>query len=110
MRLSKIIFCALVFMFCAGIHTGAVTQAICQPGSNIVYYPNGSLKSCVLEDYFRADGIECNKQSQISFYEDGLIETCILSKETTIHGQKCRQLAPISFYPGGEFRSCVKQE
>ncbi|RJQ22620.1 MAG: hypothetical protein C4560_02205 [Nitrospiraceae bacterium] len=110
MSVSKAIFCALVFMLCAGFHAGAVNQAICRPGSNVELYPGGSLKSCVLNDYFRVDGIECNKQSPINFYEDGLIESCILSKDTSISGQKCKQLAPIYFYATGEFKSCVKQE
>ncbi len=110
MRVFRVIFCVMVFMFCAGLHEGAVNQSICSPGYNIVLYPNGSLKSCVLEDYFRASGIECNKQSQISFYEDSQLESCILSRDTSISGQTCRQLTPISFYPTGEFRSCIKQE
>ena len=110
MRIYKVIFCALVFMLCAGLHTGAINQSICNPGSNVVLYPDGSLKSCILKDYFRISGIECNKQSEISFYEGGLIESCILSKDTSISNQKCEQMTPISFYPTGEFRSCVKQE
>lgn len=110
MRIYKVFFCVLTFIFCAGIHTSGVNQSICQPGSKIVFYPGGALKSCVLEDFFRVDGIECIKQSHISFYEDGQIEMCILSRETTIDGQKCRKMEPASFYPGGEFRSCVKQE
>ncbi len=56
MRISKAIFCALVFMFCAGIHSGEINQALCHPGSNVVLYPDGSLRSCVLEDYFRVNG------------------------------------------------------
>jgi hypothetical protein len=110
MRVSKAIFCVLVFMLCAGLHTGAINQAICRPGSNVELYPDGSLKSCVLEDYYRVNGIECNKQSPITFYEDGLIESCILSKDTSISDQQCKQQTPVSFYPTGEFKSCVKQE
>lgn len=109
MNMFKIIFGALILMVSGAIEAGAIDQSICSPGANMVFYPNGSLQSCVLKDSYSANGIKCNSQHPASFYDNGRLETCILAESATLGAQQCKE-GPISFYQDGKFRSCVKKD
>lgn len=110
MGMFKIIAGVLMLMIIGVLPANAIDQSICISGSNVVLYPNGSLRSCVLKDSFRSDAAECKQQSPISFYDNGQLETCVLAEAATINRQKCKQSGPIRFYPSGEFQSCVKED
>lgn len=105
-----IVFGVLILIVFGVIEATAIDQSICHAGANVVLYPNGSLKSCVLKDSFRSNEIKCNGQSQVSFYDNGRLETCVLAEPAKISGQECKESGPISFYPDGKLRSCVKKD
>ena len=51
----------LYIMLPAAAGMGAdISPSICNPGSEIVLYPNGHLKSCPLADDFAVNGVNCN--------------------------------------------------
>jgi len=107
----KVVFRALVFILFGVIQAYAIDQSsICESGSNVVLYPNGSLMSCVLKDNLRSNEITCKEKRPINFYADGQIERCELAGTVKIGGQECKQFTPISFYPDGKFKSCVKTD
>ncbi len=110
MYLFKVVFGVSILILLAVIQAYAVDQSICDSGSNVVLYPNGSLRTCVLKDSFRSEGIKCTEHRAIRFYNDGRLETCDLAESTTVSGQKCKEFAPINFYPDGKFKSCVKTD
>jgi len=110
MSMFKIIFGILIIIVFGVIEANAIDQSICLSGSNVVRYPNGSLKACVLKDSFRLNEITCKSQNPVSFYDDGQLETCVLAIPATISGQKCEEFRPITFYPDGKFRSCEKKD
>ena len=109
MGMLKIMFGVLILIVFGMIEANAMDKSICASEKIEEHYPDGSLRSCVLKDTFRSNGIKCNSQSQISFYENGQIETCILAEPVKISGQECKEFGPISFYPDGKFKSCVKK-
>jgi hypothetical protein len=110
MHLFKVVFGVFIFMLLAVIQAYAIDQSICDAGSNVTLYPNGSLRSCILKDSFRSGGIKCREHRPIRFYNDGRLETCDLVDSTTVSGQKCKEFGPIDFYPDGRFKSCVKAD
>jgi hypothetical protein len=110
MYLFKVVFGVFILILLAVIQAYAIDQSICDSGSNVVLYPNGSLRTCVLKDFFRSDDIKCSEHRAIHFYNDGRLETCDLAESTTVSGQKCKEFSPINFYPDGKFKSCVKSD
>ncbi len=110
MNIFKVVFGVLILIMFGVIEANAIDQSICHSGANVVLYPNGSLKSCVLKDSFRVNEIKCNSQSPVSFYDNGRIETCVLAEPAKISGQECRESGTISFYPDGKLKSCVKKD
>jgi hypothetical protein len=110
MYLFTIVFGLSILLLLAVIPAYAIDQSICDSGSKVVLDPNGSLRTCVLKDSFRSDGIKCTDHRVIRFYNDGRLETCDLAESTTVSGQKCKEFAPIYFYPDGKFKSCVKAD
>jgi hypothetical protein len=106
----KVVFGVLILLLLAVIQADAIDQSICDSGSNVVLYPNGSLKSCVLKDSFRSDGIKCSAHQAVHFYNDGRLETCRLAESATVSGQKCKESGSIDFYPDGKFKSCMKSD
>jgi len=114
MSLFKIIFGVLmtliVLILFGVIESIAIDQSICSPKANVILYPNGSLKSCIPQDFFGSNEFKCNSEGPASFYDNGRIETCILAEQATLSGQKCNESDQISFYPDGKFRSCVKMD
>jgi hypothetical protein len=106
----KIVFGVLIPIVFGVIEANAIDQSICHAGANVVLHPNGSLRSCVLKDTFRANEIKCNGQSPVSFYDNGRLETCVLAEPAKISGQECKESGQISFYPDGKLRSCVKKD
>jgi len=110
MRMFTVVLYALVFMLSGVIGVYAIDQTICDSGSTVVFYPNGSLRSCVLKDNFRSNDINCNEHRPISFYSDGRLERCDLAESATVSGQACKQFDPVDFYPDGRFKSCVKRD
>ena len=110
MYLFKVVFGVLIIILLAVIQAYAIDQSICDSGSNVVLYPNGSLRTCLLKDSFRSDGIKCSAHQAIHFYNDGRLETCHLAESTTVSGQKCKEFGSIDFYPDGKFKSCVKSD
>ena len=92
------------------IQAYAIDQSICEPGSKVVLYPNGSIMSCVLKDDFHSNDITCKERRPISFYADGELDTCDLATTAKVAGQECKELNPISFYRDGKFKSCVKTD
>lgn len=108
MRMFRLISCVYVFMLFGVIQAYAIDQAICDSGSKVVLYPNGSLMSCSLKSDFHSNEITCKEKNPISFYDNGQLETCNLAGSTKAGGQECKEFTPISFYPDGKFRSCVK--
>ena len=110
MSIFKIIFVVLILIVFARIEANAIDQSICSSGSDVVFYPNGSLKSCVLKDFFSSKEIKCNGHGPASFYDNGQLEGCVLAEPATINDQKCKEFGPISFYSNGKFKSCVKKE
>jgi hypothetical protein len=57
------------------IQAYAIDQLICDSGSNVALYPNGSLITYSLKDSFRLDDIKCSEHRSIHFYNDGRLET-----------------------------------
>jgi hypothetical protein len=57
------------------IQAYAIVQSVCDSGSNVVLYPNGSLITCSLKDSFRSGDIKCSEHRSIHFYNDGRLET-----------------------------------
>jgi len=110
MGINKILLVVLALMTLGTLEAGAIDQSICLSGSNMVLYPSGALRSCVLKDPFHAKDAKCIGQSQASFYDNGQVETCVLAESATISGQQCSEFGPISFYPDGKFRSCQKKD
>jgi hypothetical protein len=110
MSMFKIIFGVLILIVFGVIGANAIDQSICSPGANMVLYPNGSLKTCVLKDSFSSNEIKCKSQNSISFYDNGQLETCVLAESAKVSGQECKESGPISFYPDGKFKSCVKKD
>jgi len=110
MRMFKIIFVVMILTVFGAIEANALDQSICSSGADVVLYPNGSLKSCVLKDSFSSTGIKCKSQGQVSFYDNGQLEECVLAEPATIGDQKCKEFGPISFYVDGKFRSCLKKD
>lgn len=108
MRTFRNICAVLVLMFAAA-GAGADDQSLCAAGSTEVQYPNGSLKSCVLKNPLRTNGIICKSQSPVSFYDNGQLDTCVLAEPAKVSGQECKEFGLVSFYPDGKFRSCVKK-
>ncbi len=100
----------LMFVLLQSIEAFAADQSICNPGSKVELYPNGSLMSCLLKDEFPSNGIKCKEFQPIRFYPDGQLQSCNLAAAATVDGQECEEFAPISFYPDGKFKSCVKTE
>lgn len=111
MSMLKIIFVVLILISFNVIDaSAAIDQSICSPGSDVVLYPNGSLKSCVPKDSFGSNEVKCNSQNVISLYENGQLETCVLAESVKVSGQECKEFRSISFYPDGRFKSCVRKE
>jgi hypothetical protein len=110
MYLFKVVFGLSILLLLGVIPAYAIDQSICDSGSKVAFYPNGSLRTCVLKDSFRSDGIKCTEHRAIHFYNDGRLETCELAESTTVSGQKCKEFAPIFLYPDGKFKSCVKTD
>ncbi len=108
MGMFKFAFSILMFMVFGVIQAYANDQSICESGSRVVLYPNGSLMSCVLKDDFDSNQITCEGERSISFYADGQLEKCDLARSSKIGGQDCKEFDPISFYPDGKFKSCIK--
>lgn len=100
---------SFVVLLCGG-QAAAVDQSICNPGSKVVLAPDGSLMSCVLKDFYTANGVRCNEKRPIGFYPDGQLESCDLADQTTVGDQQCQQFSQISFYADGSFKSCTKRE
>jgi hypothetical protein len=88
----------------------AVDQSICNSGTNVVLYNNGSLKACQLKDDYVANNIRCKSNGPVSFYSNGNLESCVLSTDTTVAENKCKQEGPISFFIDGKLKSCVKPD
>jgi hypothetical protein len=109
MNTFKLAFSFLIFMLFGVIQAYAIDQSICESGSKVILYPNGSLMSCTLKNDFRSNEITCKEKRPVSFYTDGQLETCDLAVPAKLSGQECNQSDPISFYPDGKFKSCVKQ-
>jgi hypothetical protein len=57
------------------IQAYTIDQSICDSGSNVALYPNGSFITCSLKDSFRLDDIKCSEHRSILFYNDGRLET-----------------------------------
>jgi hypothetical protein len=93
-----------------GFNVYAVDQSICNPGVNVFFHNNGSLKACQLKNDFDANNIQCKKNYDVSFYANGNLESCVLTKPATIAKNKCEHDRPIYFYSDGKLKSCVKQE
>jgi hypothetical protein len=93
-----------------GFNVYAADQSICQSGVNIVFYDNGSLKSCQLNDNYDANQIQCKGDSNASFYDNGNLQSCVLSTSVTIGNNKCKEDNEISFYRDGNLESCVNQD
>jgi hypothetical protein len=110
MSMFKLAFSVLIFTFFGVIQAYAIDQSICESGSKVVLYSNGSILSCVLKDNLHANDITCKEKRPISFYPDGELDTCDLAEPAKIGGQECKELNPISFYRDGKFKSCVKKE
>ena len=110
MSMFKLVFSVLIFVLFGVIQSYAIDQLICESGSKVVLYPNGSLMSCSLKSDFHSNEITCKEKRAISFYADGQLETCDLAGSIKVGGQECKEFSPISFYPDGKFRSCVKTE
>lgn len=110
MNMFKIIFGVLILIVFSVIEANALDQSICSSGKSVEFYPNGSLKTCILKDSFHSNDITCKSENTVSFYDDGRLDTCVLAEPATIMGQKCKEFGPISFYSDGKFRSCVKEE
>jgi hypothetical protein len=110
MYLFTIVFGLSILFLFSVLPVYAIDQSICDSGSKVVLDPNGSLRTCVLKDSFRSDGIKCTEHRAIHFYNDGRLETCELAESTRVSGQKCKEFAPIYFYPDGKFKSCVKAD
>jgi hypothetical protein len=85
----------------------AADQTICNPGSDIYFYPNGILKSCELKDFFTANGVKCSQYSQIHFHEVGMLRRCVSSDFFVYNGISCNQYAEVSFYPSGQLDTCT---
>jgi len=110
MSMFKRSMSVLLFMLFGAIPAYAIDQSICESGSKVVLYPNGSILSCVLKDDLHTNEITCKQNRPVSFYPDGQLDTCDLASTVKIDGQNCKEFNPISFYRDGKFRSCVKTE
>jgi hypothetical protein len=107
MRRAGIVLEVILFFILVTPYAFAVDQSICKSDSTITLHPNGTLRSCMLKDLYKANSIQCNLGS-ISFYDNGNLEGCVLAAKATVDGVTCNELAPISFYPNGKLKSCVK--
>jgi antitoxin component YwqK of YwqJK toxin-antitoxin module len=94
----------------AGLNVYAADQSICHSGANVLLYDNGSLKACLLEKDYDANGIQCKSNNSVSFYNNGNLESCVLSKPATLDMNKCKEDGLISFYIDGKLKSCVKPD
>ena len=110
MRMVKIIFVVLILIVFGVIEANATDQSICTSGSDVVLYPNGSLKSCILKDTFSSTEIKCKSLHPVIFYDNGQLADCVLAESASIGDQKCKEFGPINFYPDGKFRSCLKKD
>ncbi len=110
MIVFKVMFSFLLVILLGVVQANAVDQSICNPGSKVVLFPEGSLMSCVLKDFYSASGVRCNEKRPVSFYPNGQLESCDLADQSTIGDQQCQQFGQISFYPDGKFKSCTKKE
>lgn len=93
-----------------GLNIFAADQSICKPGANVVFYNNGALKSCRLNDDYDANKIRCKNGGTASFYQNGKLESCVLYADLTIDNSKCKADGQISFYNDGRLKSCMKQD
>lgn len=110
MKMYTLSFSLLMFIVFGAIEARAIEQSICNPGSQVTFYPDGSLMSCVLKEDLRSNGITCRQLLPVGFYANGQLERCSLAEKATISDQECKEFSPISFYPDGKFKSCVKEE
>jgi hypothetical protein len=88
----------------------AIDQSICNPGTKVELYNNGSLKGCQLKNDYDANSIRCRNDGPVSFYENGNLESCVLSTPATIAENKCKQDGQISFFIDGKLKSCMKPD
>ena len=88
----------------------AADQSICNPGSNVALYNNGSLKACQLKNDYDANNIRCQNNGTVSFYNNGNLESCMLSTAAAIGDNKCKENGLISFYIDGKLMSCLKPD
>jgi len=112
MKIIKTLFfpCLALTLLLASFNVYAADQSICNPGSRLELYENGSLKACQLKDSYDANEVQCKSDGFVSFHKNGNIESCVLSAEATIGGNKCKQDGLVSFYSDGKLMSCVKPD
>ena len=112
MKIIKTLFFLSLLLASAlvSLNVYAADQSICNSGTNVVLYDNGSLKACQLKDDYDANNIRCKNGGSVSFYSNGELESCALSAEVTIAKSKCKADGLISFYIDGKLKSCVKPD
>jgi hypothetical protein len=112
MKIIKTLFfqSLAVTLVLASFNVCSADQSICNPGSNVVFHNNGSLKACQLKNDYYANNIRCKNDGPASFYNNGNLESCVLSTEATIGENKCKQDGLISFFIDGKLMSCVKPD
>lgn len=71
----------------------AADQSICNPGTEISYFPNGAVRSCLLRDFYPIDGITCNHLERITFHGNGKLQSCVSSDEVLVGNVPCADTA-----------------
>lgn len=96
----------LLLILWVGTAMGA-DASICNPGTDIVLYPNGQLKSCILRDFFTINGVVCNHFAIAEFYQTGQLRSCVNRDFFNYDGFVCNELGTISFYQSGKLDTCI---
>ena len=105
MKLCVLIL-SLLLIFEVAPSPGA-DASICNPGTNVIYYPNGQLKSCPLRDIFLLSGVTCNVLAVAEFYELGMLKSCVTRDFFLYEGIVCSEYGKVSFYESGKLESCI---
>jgi hypothetical protein len=104
--MKLILLLALCSIMAVSVCFGA-DLSICNPGSEITYFPDGALRSCRLSDFYRTGGITCNHYEIISFYRNGALDSCVTTEDVTYGPVSCAKFGWIKLYASGSLQKCT---